>query len=203
MEKTFPTNGCFSLTPLPYAASALAPAISEETLMLHHGKHLSTYVSNLNSGIAGTPWEGMALEDIVVNSSGTLFNNAGQTLNHNLYFSQLRPAREDNAPQGETLKLIKHHFGCFDAFRTEFEKTAMSIFGSGWAWLSANQDGHLTLTREAGAGNPLTHGLRPLLTADVWEHAYYVDYRNRRADYLASLWSVVDWDVIEARLTSK
>ncbi len=203
MKKTLPIDGRFALTPLPYAATALAPAISEETLLLHHDKHLATYVANLNSAIAGTPHEGQALEDIVMESRGPLFNNAGQVLNHNMFFGQLRPPRDANAPHGETLKRINHQYGCFDAFRTEFEKTAMTLFGSGWAWLSADADGKLRLTQESGAGNPLTLGLRPILTADVWEHAYYVDYRNRRADYLGALWSVIDWDVVEARLLSE
>lgn len=200
MEKTLPTNGQFSLPALPYPASALAPAISEETLNLHHGAHLSTYVANLNAGIAGTPWEGKALEDIVLGSMGTLFNNAGQTLNHILYFSQLRPPCEGNAPHGHMERLIRHQYGCFEAFKNEFDRTALTLFGSGWAWVSVDNEGKLVLTQEANAGCPILRGLKPLLTADVWEHAYYVDYRNRRADYLASLGSIIDWDVVERRL---
>lgn len=201
MEKTYPTNGRFSLTPLPYPTSALAPVISEETLNLHHGAHLHTYVANLNAGIAGTPWEGRPLEDIVCGSSGPLFNNAGQVMNHNLYFGQLRPPFADNAPHGHIERLIRHQYGSFEGFKSEFERTAATLFGAGWAWLSVDPDGRLKLTQEPNAGNPITRGLKPLLTADVWEHAYYVDYRNRRAEYLAALWSIVDWDVVEHRLT--
>ncbi|MCR5571527.1 MAG: superoxide dismutase [Bacteroidales bacterium] len=189
----------FKLTELPYAPDALAPAISAETLAFHHGKHLQTYVNNLNAALPGTPWEGKTLEEIVKGAEGGLLNNAGQTLNHNLYFTQFRPAREGNAPAGPLAAAIDRDFGSFDAFRQEFAAKGGSLFGSGWVWLSADADGKLVITQEPNAGNPVRKGLKPLLTFDVWEHAYYIDYRNRRPDYMKSLWDIIDWDVVASR----
>ncbi len=200
MEKTFPTDGKFSLQALPYPLDALAPVMSAETLSLHHGKHLQTYVNNLNSLVVGTQWEGRALEDIVEGSTGGLFNNAGQALNHNLYFAQFHAPREGNVPSGRIGELIDGQWGGFEAFAAEFEKLGASLFGSGWVWLSQDSDGKLVISQEPNAGNPLARKLRPLLGVDVWEHAYYVDYRNRRPEYLHATWQIVDWGVVESRL---
>jgi Fe-Mn family superoxide dismutase len=190
----------FELITLPYKANELEPMISEETIGFHHGKHLQTYVNNLNNAIKGTPFENMALEDIVRTADGGVFNNAGQILNHNLYFLQFRPARPDNRPTGKIAQAIDAQFGSFEAFKEEFAKKGASLFGSGWVWLSADNDGKLVITQETNAGNPLQRGLKPLLTFDVWEHAYYIDYRNRRPDYMAALWQIINWDVVNERM---
>ena len=190
----------FELIKLPYQANELEPMISEETIGFHHGKHLQTYVNNLNNAIKGTPFENMALEDIVRTADGGVFNNAGQILNHNLYFLQFRPALPDNRPTGKIAQAIDAQFGSFEAFKEEFAKKGASLFGSGWVWLSADNDGKLVITQETNAGNPLQRGLKPLLTFDVWEHAYYIDYRNRRPDYMAALWQIINWDVVNERM---
>ena len=190
----------FELITLPYAPDALQPAISAETLAFHHGKHLQTYVNNLNAAIAGTPFEGKSLEDIVCSADGGIFNNAGQILNHNMYFLQFRAPREGNAPTGKIAELINAQFGSFEAFQKEFAAKGAGLFGSGWVWLSADSEGKLVITQEGGAGNPLTKGLKPLLTFDVWEHAYYIDYRNARPAYIGAIWSIIDWDVVNTRL---
>lgn len=190
----------FELITLPYKANELEPMISEETIGFHHGKHLQTYVNNLNNAIKGTPFENMALEDIVRTADGGVFNNAGQILNHNLYFLQFRPARPDNRPTGKIAQAIDAQFGSFEAFKEEFAKKGASLFGSGWVWLSADNEGKLVITQETNAGNPLQRGLKPLLTFDVWEHAYYIDYRNRRPDYMAALWQIINWDVVNERM---
>ena len=189
----------FELMTLPFAPEALEPVISRETIALHHGKHLLTYVNNLNALLPGTPFEGVALEDIVRKAEGGIFNNAGQILNHNLYFETLRAPRQDNFPTGTLAEAIDRQFGSFDAFQKEFVQKGATLFGSGWVWLSSDADGQLVITQEPNAQNPVTKGLTPLLTFDVWEHAYYVDYQNRRADHLAALWQVVNWDVVEQR----
>ena len=190
----------FELITLPYKANELEPMISEETIGFHHGKHLQTYVNNLNNAIKGTPFENMALEDIVRTADGGVFNNAGQILNHNLYFLQFRPALPDNRPTGKIAQAIDAQFGSFEAFKEEFAKKGASLFGSGWVWLSADNEGKLVITQETNAGNPLQRGLKPLLTFDVWEHAYYIDYRNRRPDYMAALWQIINWDVVNERM---
>lgn len=190
----------FELIKLPYQANELEPMISEETIGFHHGKHLQTYVNNLNNAIVGTPYETMALEDIVRTAEGGVFNNAGQILNHNLYFLQFRPARPDNRPVGKIAQAIDAQFGSFEAFKEEFAKKGATLFGSGWVWLSADNDGKLVITQEINAGNPLQRGLKPLLTFDVWEHAYYIDYRNRRPDYMSALWQIINWDVVNERM---
>ncbi len=192
----------YELISLPYAADALEPVISKETIGFHHGKHLQAYVNNLNAAIEGAPYEEMPLEVIVTRSEGGVFNNAGQILNHNLYFTQFRAPRPDNVPTGKIAEAIVQQFGSFDAFKEEFAKKGATLFGSGWVWLSADPDGKLVITQEPNACNPVQKGLRPLLTFDVWEHAYYLDYQNRRPDHLNALWQIVDWDVVNARFSS-
>ncbi len=190
----------FELIQLPYEANALEPVISKETLGFHHGKHLQAYVNNLNAAIEGTPYEDMPLEEIVKTAEGGVFNNAGQIMNHNHYFSQFRAPKADNKPVGKIAELIEKQFGGFDAFKEEFVKKGVGLFGSGWVWLSVDADGKLVITQEANAGNPVRRGLKPLLTFDVWEHAYYLDYQNRRADQLNALWQIVDWNYVDGLL---
>ena len=193
----------FTLIQLPYAQDALQPVISEQTLSFHYGKHLQTYVDNLNKLIAGTEFEQMTLEEIVCKSQGGIFNNAGQMLNHNLYFTQFSPVSTNNhAPQGVLFDTIIRDFGSLDNFKAEFEQKGTTLFGSGWVWLSADKDGKLVITQEANAQNPLTKGLKPLLTMDVWEHAYYLDYQNRRAAHLQALWDIINWEEIERRYSA-
>lgn len=195
-----PNNGQFELIQLPYAPDALQPAISAETIAFHHGKHLQTYVNNLNALLSGSPFEGLSLEEIVKTSEGGVFNNAGQILNHNLYFTQFAAPKENNAPTGRIADAINAQFGSFEAFKEEFEKKGATLFGSGWVWLSADAEGKLVITQEPNAANPLTKGLNPLLTFDVWEHAYYLDYQNRRPAHLAALWQIVNWEEVNNRL---
>ena len=230
----------FTLIDLPY--SSLSPVISDETLSFHYGKHLQTYVDNLNKLVAGTRFEGMELTDVILTSAagtgarpgpdgrgeagrggalssaaplGTLsaiFNNAGQILNHQLYFLQFKSPVQavaddggrggcevEAAPDGSLLRQIRRQWGSVENFQTEFEAKGVGLFGSGWVWLSADEGGELLISQEENAGNPLTKGLKPLLTFDVWEHAYYLDHQNRRAAHLKALWSIIDWNVIETR----
>ena len=194
-----PVNGKFELVTLPYASDALEPAISANTLSFHYGKHLQTYVNNINGLLPGTPFEGKDLAEIVRTADGGLFNNAGQILNHNLYFTQFRAPREDNKPSGKLADAIDAQFGSFDAFKNEFAAKGAGLFGSGWVWLSADNEGKLVISQEANACNPVQKGLKPLLTFDVWEHAYYLDYQNRRPDHIAALWTIVDWDEVGKR----
>ena len=189
----------FTLIDLPYEITALEPVISARTLEFHHGKHLQGYVNNLNGLLPGSKFEGMELEEIVRTSDGGVFNNAGQILNHNLYFTQFQAPTADNAPQGALAAQIVKQWGSVEAFQTEFVAKGVGLFGSGWVWLAAKADGELVITQEAGAGNPVTRGIKPLLTFDVWEHAYYLDYQNRRADHLKALWPLVNWRVVEER----
>ncbi len=189
----------FELMTLPYAEDALEPVISSETIGFHYGKHLLTYVNNLNALLSNTPMEGLPLEEIVKKAEGGILNNAGQILNHEMYFLQFKHPTENNIPTGTIADAIMNNFGSFDAFKEEFQKKGTTLFGSGWVWLSADQNGNLVITQETNAANPIQKGLTPLLTFDVWEHAYYLDYQNRRADHLAALWQIVDWDIIEQR----
>ena len=191
--------GKFELMPLPYALEALEPVISRQTLEFHHGKHLAGYVNNLNGLLEGSPLAGLPLEEIVCKASGGVLNNAGQILNHELSFGQFTSPKAGNAPTGKLADAIVRHFGSFEAFQEAFQKAGATLFGSGWVWLSADKDGSLLITQEANAANPVQKGLKPLLTFDVWEHAYYLDYQNRRPDHLAALWQIVDWSVIEKR----
>ena len=199
MKNTMPINGQFELIQLPYAENALEPIISAETIGFHHGKHLQTYVNNLNALLPGSGFEEMPLEEIVSKSEGAIFNNAGQMLNHHLYFTQFTAPKEDNAPSGKIAELIQEQFLSFDAFKAEFEKKGATLFGSGWVWLSVDKDEKLVISLEPNAGNPLTKGLTPLLTFDVWEHAYYLDYQNRRPAHLSALWQLIDWEAINGR----
>ena len=178
----------------------MEPVISKETIGFHHGKHLQAYVNNLNAAIEGTKYEDMPLEEIVKTAEGGVFNNAGQILNHNMYFQQFRAPKADNKPTGVIAQWIDQQFGSFETFKEEFAKKGAGLFGSGWVWLSADKDGKLVITQETNAGNPVQRGLKPLLTFDVWEHAYYIDYQNRRPDYLKALWDIVNWDVVNERL---
>ena len=186
---------------LPYAPEALEPVISKETIGFHHGKHLAGYVNNLNGLLPGSGFEEATLEEIVCKASGGMLNNAGQILNHNLYFGQFTGESMQSTPKGRIMEAIERDFGSFEAFKEEFQKKGTTLFGSGWVWLSADKDGKLVITQEANAANPIQKGLKPLLTFDVWEHAYYLDYQNRRPDHLAALWQIVDWNVVESRLS--
>ena len=193
------TNGKFELMVLPYAEDALEPVISRQTIGFHYGKHLQSYVNNLNGMLDGTPFEGQPLENIVKQAEGGMLNNAGQILNHELYFGQFKAPCADNQPTGSIAEAIVRDLGSFEAFKDEFQKKGAALFGSGWVWLSADAEGKLVITQEANAANPVQRGLTPLLTFDVWEHAYYLDYQNRRPDHLAALWQIVDWQVVEQR----
>jgi len=188
----------YSQPTLPYAPDALAPAISEETVNFHYGKHEKAYIDNLNKLIEGTEFEDEELEDIIRNSSGALFNNASQAWNHIFYFFSFSPDG-GGEPVGDLSKAIKDQFGSFEKFKEAFVDAGAKIFGAGWVWLSKDDQGRLFITQESNAGNPMTKGLTPILTFDVWEHAYYLDYQNRRADALKQLWDIVDWDMVESR----
>ena len=191
--------GKFELMALPYAINALEPVISKQTLEFHHGKHLAAYVNNLNGLFPGSGFEEASLEDIVCKATGGILNNAGQILNHELYFGQFTAPKADNAPKGKLAEAIVRDFGSFEAFKEAFQKSGATLFGSGWVWLSADKDGKLVITQEVNAANPIQKGLKPLLTFDVWEHAYYLDYQNRRPDHLTALWQIIDWEVIGKR----
>lgn len=188
----------FTLPELPYAFNALEPVISERTISFHYGKHHQTYVNNLNGLVVGTEFENSDLEEIVKKSEGPIFNNAAQIWNHTFYFLSLTP-NKGSVPGDKLLKAINAGWDSLDNFKAEFNKAAVSVFGSGWAWLVKDASGKLSIVKESNAGNPITHGLTPLLTFDVWEHAYYLDYQNRRADYVAALWDLVDWNLVSGR----
>lgn len=188
----------FTLPTLPYAADALAPVISKNTIDYHYGKHLQAYINNLNNLIAGTEFEDADLETIVKKSDGAIFNNAAQAWNHTLYFNSFSPNAKQQ-PEGALLKAIEKEWGSFDQFKKEFTAAGNAIFGSGWVWLAKTPEGKLVITKEGNAGNPLTKGDTPLLGIDVWEHSYYLDYQNRRADHLNALWTIIDWNTIEPR----
>lgn len=189
----------FELMALPYSEDALEPVISKETIGFHHGKHLLAYVNNLNGLLEGSPLAELSLEEIVLKSEGGMVNNAGQILNHELYFQQFAAPKGDNKPVGKLAEAIEKQFGSFEAFKEEFQKKGATLFGSGWVWLSADKDGKLAITQETNAANPIQKGLKPLLTFDVWEHAYYLDYQNRRPDHLSALWQIINWEEIGRR----
>ena len=191
--------GKFELMALPYAQDALEPVISKETIGFHHGKHLAGYVNNLNALLEGSHLAELPLEEIVLKAEGGMLNNAGQILNHEMYFEQFTGKPGKPAPAGRLAEAIERDFGSFEAFKEEFQKKGATLFGSGWVWLSADKDGKLVITQEPNAANPMQKGLKPLLTFDVWEHAYYLDYQNRRPDHLAALWQIIDWTVVENR----
>ncbi len=191
----------YEMPKLPYANDALEPVISRETVDFHYGKHLQAYVNNLNTLVVGTEYEGKSVEQIVASApDGALFNNAGQVLNHTLYFLQFTPRPLKQHPTGRLADAIVRDFGSFDAFKTEMNKASVALFGSGWVWLAMDKDGKLHITREANGSNPLRNGMKPLLGFDVWEHAYYIDCRNHRADHIEKLWGIIDWSVVESRM---
>ena len=187
---------------LPYALNALEPTLSKETLEFHYGKHHQAYVTNLNGLIKGTPFENATLETIIMEAEGPIFNNGAQIWNHTFYFESFSPEGEGE-PQGALAAAIARDFGSYEAFREQFSKAAATQFGSGWAWLVTNADGKLSIVQESNAGNPMRKNLTPLLTCDVWEHAYYIDYRNRRPDYIAQFFTLIDWNVVEARYQAR
>jgi len=187
-----------ALPDLPFAPTALAPHISGETLAFHHGKHHAAYVANLNKLIAGTEFETMTLDDIVRKSSGAIFNNAAQTFNHTFYWNCLTP--QSGKPNATVMGALEKTFGTIDKFKEQFSSSAAMTFGSGWAWLVRNADGLLKITSTSNAGCPLTSGDTPLLTCDVWEHAYYIDYRNARPKYIEAFWQIVNWEFVAKQL---
>ncbi len=196
MKDLIPVNGQFAIPTLGY--DNLGDVISKETLSFHHGKHLKAYVDNLNKLLPGSGLENLPLTEVVKKAEDGMFNNAGQVLNHALYFEQFSNSPR---PMGEKLEqLIVRDFGSVEAFKKEFETKGATLFGSGWVWLSVDKEGKLVITQQKNAENPVTMGLTPLLTFDVWEHAYYLDYQNRRADHLSALWQIIDWPIVEARL---
>ncbi|AMQ29351.1 TPA: superoxide dismutase [Fe] [Legionella pneumophila] len=189
----------FTLPQLPYALDALAPHVSKETLEYHYGKHHNTYVTNLNKLIPGTEFESMTLEEIIMKAKGGIFNNAAQVWNHTFYWHSMSP-NGGGEPKGRLAEAINKSFGSFAAFKEQFSQTAVTTFGSGWAWLVQDQSGALKIISTSNAGTPMTEGLNALLTCDVWEHAYYIDYRNRRPDYIEAFWSLVNWDFASSNL---
>ncbi len=194
-------NMTYEMPILPYANNALEPVISAQTIDLHYGKHLQTYVDNLNKLVKGTDLEGEPLEVVVERApEGPMFNNAGQVLNHTLYFLQFTSPKSNNQPSGELLGAIEENFGSFQEFQEAFNKASTDIFGSGWSWLSLDRQSKLVITKEANGSNPVRQGLKPLLGFDVWEHAYYLDYQNRRKDHVEKLWDIIDWEVVATRL---
>ncbi len=187
------------LPSLPYALDALQPHLSKETLEFHYGKHHQTYVTNLNNLIKGTEFADLSLEEIIKKSSGGMFNNAAQVWNHTFYWNGLSP-QGGGQPTGKLAEAINQSFGSFDKFKEEFTKTAINTFGSGWAWLVKNTDGKLALVSTSNAATPMTSGSTALLTCDVWEHAYYIDYRNARAKYVEAFWNLVNWESVAKNL---
>ncbi len=189
----------FELLPLPFASDALEPYISRNTLDFHYGKHHQAYVTNLNKLVPGTPFENATLEEIILKATGGIFNNGAQVWNHTFYWHCLKP-QGGGTPPAVLEQLLARDFGSVDTFREQFTQASVTLFGSGWAWLVKDFGGKLSITQESNAGNPLRQGLTPLLTCDVWEHAYYLDKQNRRPDYVADFWKLVDWDAVAKRL---
>lgn len=192
----------FVMFKLPYGSNALEPVISRQTVDFHYGKHVQAYVNNLNSLTKGTAFENSSLEEIVKKSDGAIFNNGAQVWNHEFYFNTFSPSG-GGEPSGALAEAIKKQFGSFDAFKKEFSAASVSLFGSGWCWLSADGHGGLVITKESNAGNPLKSGLTPLIGFDVWEHSYYLDYQNRRADHISALWNIIDWKVVAKRFDGR
>lgn len=189
----------FQLPELPFPKDSLKPHMSEETIEYHYGKHHQTYVNNLNNLIAGTEFETKSLEEIILKSSGGIFNNAAQTWNHTFFWNCLSP-NGGGKPTGKLLEEIEKNFGSFDEFKKQFTNAAITLFGSGWAWLVRNPEGKLEIVQTSNAGNPMTDGKKPLLTIDVWEHAYYIDYRNARPKFVEAFWEIVNWDFVQKNL---
>ena len=191
----------YEMPKLPYAHEALEPVISQQTVDFHYGKHLQAYVNNLNNLVPGTEYEGKTVEEIVATApDGAVFNNAGQVLNHTLYFLQFTPNPSRKEPAGKLREAIDRDFGSFENMKKELNAAATGLFGSGWAWLAVDKDGKLHITKEANGCNPLRKGMTPLLGFDVWEHAYYLDFQNRRADHIQALWDIIDWEAVEKRM---
>jgi superoxide dismutase, Fe-Mn family len=188
------------LPKLPYAENALEPHISAETLQYHYGKHHAAYVDKLNGLIPGTDFESSTLEEIIMKASGGIFNNASQVWNHTFYWNCLSP-NGGGAPSGDLANAINKTFDSFDAFKEKFSNSAVSNFGSGWTWLVRNTDGGIEILNTSNAANPMTDGKQPLLTCDVWEHAYYIDYRNARPKYVGAFWNLVNWDFVSQKFT--
>lgn len=189
------------LPELPYALDALAPAMSADTLNYHYGKHLQTYLDNVNRMIEGTPFADMKLKDMITKAQGALYNNAAQAFNHIIFFKQLTPTPTTISPL--LTQALVARFGSVDAFKSEFSNAAATLFGSGWVWLALDANNVLQIVPEPNAGNPMTRNMRPLMCIDVWEHAYYLDYQNRRGDYIKNFWNLVNWDYIEKRMQDK
>lgn len=189
----------YELPALPYAMDALQPFISKETLDYHYGKHHAAYVNNLNKLVEGTAFANSSLEEIIKKADGGIFNNGAQVWNHTFYWNCMSP-EGDRKPSGALLNAIKSDFGSFDEFKDKFSMAAATLFGSGWAWLVKGKSGKLEIVQESNAGNPLRSGLEPIMTCDVWEHAYYIDKRNRRPAYIDDFWNLVDWEKIGKRL---
>ncbi|MEJ5286235.1 MAG: Superoxide dismutase [Fe] [Candidatus Kapaibacterium sp.] len=189
----------FQLPELPFPKDALKPFMSEETIEYHYGKHHQAYVNNLNNLIAGTEFESMPLEEIILKSSGGVFNNAAQTWNHTFFWNCLSP-NGGGKPTGKLLEEIERIFGSFEEFKKQFSNAAVTLFGSGWAWLVKNPNGNLEIVQTSNAGNPMTDGKTPLMTIDVWEHAYYIDYRNARPKFVDAFWEIVNWDFVQKNL---
>ena len=191
----------YTLPVLPYPANGLEPIISEETIVNHHGKHLAAYVNNLNKLIPGSEYEGLLVEEIVQQApDGPIYNNAGQVMNHRLYFEQFVPVSQYKAPGQRITNAINYHFGSMEIFKKQMTEAAMSIFGSGWVWLTIDTEGRLQIVKEAGGGNPWRRGLTPILGIDCWEHSWYLDYAFDKAAHYNGLWQIINWDVIENRL---
>jgi superoxide dismutase, Fe-Mn family len=188
----------FELPKLPYKLNALVPYISEETLDFHYGKHHQAYVNNLNGLIPGSEFENASLEAIIKKAEGGIYNNAAQVWNHTFYFESFS-INGRKMPSGVLADAINSSFGSFESFKEQFNKAAATLFGAGWAWLVKNDKGSLQIIQESNAGNPLRKGLQPIMTCDVWEHAYYIDYRNRRPDYIKSFWEILDWELVARR----
>lgn len=189
------------LPELPYALDALAPVMSADTLNYHYGKHLQTYLDNVNRMIEGTPFAEMKLKDMITKTQGALYNNAAQAFNHIIFFKQLAPTPTTISPL--LTQALVARFGSVDAFKSEFSNAAATLFGSGWVWLALDANNVLQIVPEPNAGNPITRDMRPLMCIDVWEHAYYLDYQNRRGDYIKNFWNIVNWDYIEKRMQDK
>lgn len=189
----------FELPKLSYAIDALAPIISQETMEFHYGKHHQAYVNNLNALVVGTKFENSSLEEIIKSADGGIFNNGAQVWNHTFYFTSFTP-KGGGEPGGALKSILEDSFGSLSEFKEKFSKAAATLFGSGWAWLVKTKEGKLEIVQESNAGNPIRQGKTPLLTCDVWEHAYYLGYQNRRPDYVKAFWDILDWEAIAARL---